>query len=169
MALLTIRTEEDAILLKPSRAVTEFDRRLHTLLDDMRETLEATEGIGLSAPQVGVLRRVCIINTEDAGYIELVNPEVTASFGTQDEPEGCLSISGLYGYVERPMCVTVSAFNRHGEKVEHIADGFTARAFCHEMDHLDGLMFTRLVTRWYDPDKDKDKNARRRARRRGRR
>jgi peptide deformylase len=169
MALLTIRTEEDQTLSKPSRNVAAFDARLHTLLDDMRETLETTEGVGLSAPQVGVLRRVCIINTEETGYVELINPEITLSFGSQDDPEGCLSIPGLYGYVERPMCVTVRAFDRHGRPSDHIAEGYSARAFCHEIDHLDGLLFTRLVTRWYDPEEDKEKKGGRRARRRGRR
>jgi len=154
MALLTIRTQDDTILAKPSRVVTAFDGRLHTLLDDMKETLAAAGGVGLAAPQVGVLRRVCVIDTEDTGYLELVNPEITALFGSEEMPEGCLSIPGLYGYVERPLCVTVRAQDRHGQETQHIAEGFSARAFCHEIDHLEGLLFTRLVSRWYEPEEE---------------
>jgi peptide deformylase len=125
------------------------------LLDDMRETLLHTNGVGLAAPQVGVLRRVVLvldINREDKEpeeqIIELVNPEIIASSGEQTGPEGCLSVPEVYGLVERPDLVKVRARDRYGKEFEVWGTGLTARAFCHELDHLNGVMFTDLVERY---------------------
>ena len=153
MATRTILTEKEPSLYKKSRAVTDFNGRLHTLLDDMGETLKGAEGVGLSAPQVGVLRRaVLVLETnvdQEAGeeeyYIELVNPEILERSGEQDGAEGCLSIPGLYGYVKRPERVVVRAQDRDGKVFEYEGHGLTARAFCHEIDHLEGKLFRALV------------------------
>ena len=149
MALRNILKDNDTTLTKPSRLVTNFDKRLHILLDDMRETLADANGAGLAAPQVGVLRRACIVDVGDEdGVIELVNPEIIATEGIQDGPEGCLSIPGMTGMVERPMRVTVKAQNRNGESFEVSGEELKARAFCHEIDHLDGKLYTELVSRY---------------------
>ncbi|MBQ4427746.1 MAG: peptide deformylase [Oscillospiraceae bacterium] len=149
MAIRKIREEGDALLLKKSRPVTDFNERLHTLLDDMRETLLQADGVGLAAPQVGVLRRTVIVmdtSLEDKSpeeqIIELVNPEIIESDGEQKGPEGCLSVPGVYGLVERPNHVRVKAQDRFGNWFEAEGTGLTARCFCHEIDHLDGHLFT---------------------------
>ena len=149
MAIRKIREEGDALLLKKSRPVTDFNERLHTLLDDMRETLLQADGVGLAAPQVGVLRRTVIVmdtSLEDKSpeeqIIELVNPEIIESDGEQKGPEGCLSVPGVYGLVERPNHVMVKAQDRFGNWFEAEGTGLTARCFCHEIDHLDGHLFT---------------------------
>lgn len=153
MALRIIAKKGEPILNKHCRPVTEFNARLHTLLDDMRETLMASNGVGLAAPQVSILRRAVIVletNVEQDGdeyIIELINPEIIAQEGEQDGSEGCLSIPGLYGYVKRPMKVTVRAQDRNGEWFEVTGEGLTARAFCHELDHLDGILFDQYVDR----------------------
>lgn len=153
MALRTIVTEGDSVLHKHCRPVTSFDGRLHELIDDMRETLLEVDGVGLAAPQVGVLRRVVLVletNVPEGGepyIIELVNPEITACEGGQTGPEGCLSVPGRFGLVTRPMTVTVRAQDRDGKAFELSGTGITARAFCHEVDHLDGIMFTELASR----------------------
>ena len=153
MALRIIAKQGEPILGKRCRPVTEFNDRLHTLLDDMRETLTASNGVGLAAPQVSILRRAVLVletNVENPGeeyIIELINPEIIASEGEQDGSEGCLSIPGLYGYVTRPMKVTVRAQDRNGEWFEVTGEGLTARAFCHELDHLDGILFDSYVDR----------------------
>ena len=153
MALRTIVTEGDSVLHKHCRPVTSFDGRLHELIDDMRETLLEADGVGLAAPQVGVLRRVVLVletNVPEGGepyIIELVNPEITACEGGQTGPEGCLSVPGRFGLVTRPMTVTVRAQDRDGKAFELTGTGITARAFCHEVDHLDGIMFTELASR----------------------
>lgn len=149
MAIRKIREEGDALLLKKSRPVTDFNERLHTLLDDMRETLLQADGVGLAAPQVGVLRRTVIVmdtSLEDKSpeeqIIELVNPEIIEYDGEQKGPEGCLSVPGVYGLVERPNHVRVKAQDRFGNWFEAEGTGLTARCFCHEIDHLDGHLFT---------------------------
>ena len=147
MALRNILIEGEPTLEKTSRPVTEFNNRLHTLLDDMRETLIDSNGVGLAAPQVGVLRRaVLVLETnveegEDEYVIELINPEIIKTEGEQTGPEGCLSVPGVYGYVTRPEYVVVRAQDRDGNSFEVEGWGLTARAFCHEIDHLDGHLF----------------------------
>ena len=129
--------------------MTDFNARLRTLLDAMTETLQNAGGAGLAAPQVGVLRRVCIVmdmGTEE--YIELVNPEIVAQEGSQNGLEGCLSIPGKWGLVERPAHVQVRAQDRNGEWFEVEGDGMTARCFCHELEHLDGHMYTEHIDRF---------------------
>ena len=153
MALRNILTKEQPLLYKKSRTVTDFNPRLHQLLDDMRETLLQANGVGLAAPQVGVLRRaVLVIETnvpegEEEYVIELINPEIIEADGEQDGAEGCLSVPGEYGLVKRPMHVKVRAQDRNGQPFEVEGTGLTARCFCHEIDHLDGVVFTSLCER----------------------
>ena len=152
MAIRTILTIGDATLKKKCRPVTEFNEHLHTLLDDMTQTLIESGGVGLAAPQVGVLRRLALVMLDDGSYLEIINPEIIERKGTQSDVEGCLSIPGVWGIVERPMTVTVRAQDRFGNEFTHKAEGFTARAFCHEIDHLDGHLFTDFVTEYIDPE-----------------
>lgn len=153
MALRTIVLEGDSVLHKRCRPVTNFDERLHQLIDDMRETLIDSDGVGLAAPQVGVLRRVVLVletnvpEGTEPYIIELVNPEIISREGEQDGPEGCLSVPGRVGLVERPMDVTVRAQDRNGNTFEVSGHELTARAFCHELDHLEGVVFTSLARR----------------------
>ena len=156
MALRTILTQEDDTLRKTARAVDRFDRRLHVLLDDMADTLHRADGAGLAAPQVGVLRRAVVIDTGDDELLELINPVILRTEVVQEGPEGCLSVPGRYGVVKRPMTVTIRAQDRKGRFFERTGEALLARAFCHEVDHLDGKLFTVLVSRWLDPEKDKD-------------
>lgn len=142
MALRKIVTEEDPVLRRISRKVEKFDKRLWDLLDDMKDTLYDAEGAGLAAVQVGVLRRVVVMDCGD-GYLELVNPEITdRSKEIQEEAEGCLSIPGQYGITRRPKWVTVKAQNREGKWVLYKGEDLKARCFCHELDHLDGILYT---------------------------
>ena len=146
MALRKIVEQGDECLTKVCRPVTEFNSRLHELLDDMVETLADANGAGLAAPQVGVLRRVCIVMDEDSGeYIELINPEIVAQSGEQTGLEGCLSVPGKWGIVTRPAWVRVRAQDRDGEWFEAEGEGLTARCFCHEIEHLDGHLFVEHV------------------------
>lgn len=151
MALRNILTEGEPTLAKTSRVVTDFNQRLHTLIDDMRDTLEASTGVGLAAVQVGILRRVVLVmetnvdEGEDEYIIELINPEVVYAEGEQDGPEGCLSVPNVYGMVSRPEHVRVKAQDRNGNEFEVEGYGLTARAFCHEIDHLDGHLFLEKV------------------------
>ncbi|MBE6687073.1 MAG: peptide deformylase [Ruminococcaceae bacterium] len=142
MAILNIITEEDERLRKKSRAVDEITPRIITLLDDMRETLIKANGAGLAAVQVGVLRRIALVCYEEGNIIELINPEIISAEGEQDEVEGCLSLPDKWGLVKRPETVTVKAMNRSGEEFTVTASGLGARAFCHEIDHLDGIIYT---------------------------
>ena len=142
MALRKIVEQGDECLTKVCRPVTEFNSRLHELLDDMVETLADANGAGLAAPQVGVLRRVCIVMDEDSEeYIELINPEIVAQSGEQTGLEGCLSVPGKWGIVTRPNVVRVRAQDRDGQWFEVEGEELTARAFCHEIEHLDGHLF----------------------------
>ena len=159
MALRTILTEEDKQLYKVSREVTSFGGRIDILLDDMRETLIESEGVGLAAPQVGVLRRVVLVmdtNKEDLTpeeqIIELINPVIVSTEGEQDGLEGCLSVPGIYGYVKRPYRVTVKAFDRTGKEFLVTGEGLTARAFCHEIDHLDGHLYKEFAYKVLTPE-----------------
>ena len=141
MALRKIVLQGDECLTKKCRAVTDFNDRLHTLLDDMTDTLMDSGGVGLAAPQVGVLRRVCVVMNEDEEIIELVNPEIIRTEGEQTGLEGCLSVPGKYGEVTRPMVVAVRAQDRDGSWFQVEDEGLTARCFCHEIEHLDGHLF----------------------------
>jgi peptide deformylase len=154
MALRNILPDSEPTLRKRSRAVTEFNPHLHELLDDMRETLLRANGVGLAAPQVGVLRRAAIVvdtNLEDKTVeeqiIELINPEIIASSGEQIGPEGCLSLPNVFGLVTRPDLVKIKAQDRNGEWFEVLGKDLTARAFCHEVDHLNGIIFTDIAER----------------------
>ena len=154
MAIRNILLGDDPALKKNSRVVVDFNKRLHVLLDDMRETLLDANGLGLAAPQVGVLRRaVLIVDTgieaESPGekIIELVNPETIGNTGEQTGSEGCLSVPGVYGIVTRPECVKVKAQDRYGNYFELSCKQLAARAVCHEIDHLNGIIFTTLAER----------------------
>ncbi|MDD6308119.1 MAG: peptide deformylase [Clostridia bacterium] len=141
MALRKIRIIEDDLLRNHSREIKEIDNRICTLLDDMAETMYASDGVGLAAPQVGVLRRAVVIDVGE-GLVELINPVITNTAGEQTGAEACLSVPGLQGTVTRPMQVTVSAKDREGKPFTMTVEGFFARAVCHEVDHLDGILFT---------------------------
>ena len=146
MALRKIVEQGDPCLNKVCRPVTEFNGRLHELLDDLVETLADANGAGLAAPQVGVLRRVCVVMDEDsAEYLELVNPEIVAQSGEQTGLEGCLSVPGKWGIVTRPQRVRVRAQDRDGNWFEVEGEDLTARAFCHEIEHLDGHLYTEHI------------------------
>lgn len=140
MAIRNIRLEGDEILRKTAKKVEVVDDRIITLLDDMKDTMYAKEGVGLAAPQVGVLRRVVVVDVGE-GLIELINPVIVFESGRCIAEEGCLSIPGLDGAVERPKKVIVRAMNRNGETFEVTGSDFLARAFCHEIDHLNGILF----------------------------
>lgn len=157
MALLKILTDDKDmdILRKTSKPVTELTPRILTLLDDMADTLIKANGVGLAAVQVGILRRIYII---DAGVeegrheiIEFINPEILAAEGKNEDAEGCLSVPGRYGLTERPSKVTVRAANRKGEVFEYTGTDLLARCLCHEYDHLDGILYTDKVIRMLDP------------------
>lgn len=151
MAIRNVVKEGDDVLRKQARPVIEFNKRLHVLLDDMAETMYATNGVGLAANQVGVLRRVVVIDIGE-GLIELINPEIVEQSGNQEEVEGCLSSPGEYGITKRPMRVKVEAFDRFGNEVSYEGEGLLARAICHETDHLDGVLFKDKVIRMLSPD-----------------
>ncbi|HIY33473.1 MAG TPA: peptide deformylase [Candidatus Evtepia faecavium] len=136
-----ILQKDDPVLHKVCHPVTKFDGKLAGLLEDLTATLEHANGQGLAAPQIGILRRVCVVMDQDETYLELVNPQIVEQEGEQEGFEGCLSLSGMYGIVKRPMKVTVQAQNRQGEPVEYTREGITARCFCHEIEHLDGHMY----------------------------
>ncbi len=141
MGLRNILTQEEATLHKVCRPVTAFDAKLHALLDDMADTLEEANGVGLAAPQVGILRRIFIVDTGE-GILEFINPEILETDGEQDGPEGCLSVPGEYWLVKRPMKVKARAQDRDGEWFEVEAEELIARCICHENDHLDGRLYT---------------------------
>ncbi len=146
MATRTIVTVEDPILRKKSRKVERFDERLWTLLDDMQETLAKAEGAGLAAVQVGILKRAVIVDLGD-GLLELINPEIIESSGEDEDTEGCLSLPGEWGLVKRPEYVKIKAQDRRGVWKRHEATGMKARCFCHEIDHLDGIIYTDKVVK----------------------
>ena len=141
MAKLKILKDGDTALRLKSRPVTDINKRILTLLDDMTETMRHADGVGLAAPQIGVLRRVVVIECEPGNVLELINPVIVEKSGKQHELEGCLSFPGRQGYTDRPMHVKVEALNRNGEKITLEGEGLLARAFCHEIDHLDGILY----------------------------
>ena len=147
MGLRKILTDKEPALHKTCRPVTSFDRKLHKLLDDMRETLAEANGVGLAAPQVGILRRVVIVDTGDQ-ILELVNPTMVETDGEQEGPEGCLSVPGRYGLVKRPYYAKVRAQDRNGDWYEAEGEELIARCFCHELDHLDGIVYTEVMERF---------------------
>lgn len=149
MALRTILTDKDPVLHKPCRPVTTFDGRLHDLIDDLKETLAHANGAGLAAPQVGILRRVVIVVDDQENMLELVNPEIVSEEGEQEGFEGCLSVPGRWGIVKRPMKARVRAQDRNGTFFEVDGEGIVARCFCHELEHLDGHLFTEHTDRLY--------------------
>ena len=147
MALRKILTDKEPALHKTCRPVTDFDKKLHTLLDDMRETLIESGGVGLAAPQVGILRRVVLVDTGEE-ILELINPELLETSGEQEGAEGCLSVPGKYGWVKRPYYATVRAQDRNGNWYEAEGEELIARCFCHELDHLDGIIYTEVMERY---------------------
>ena len=150
MAKLKILKVGDPTLRKVCRPVDCVTPRILTLLDDMIETMRAANGVGLAAPQVGVLRRIVVIETEEDGLIELINPKIIAFSGEQESEEGCLSVPGRWGVTRRPMHVTVRAMNRKGETFDITGSGLLAKAFCHELDHLDGKLYIDCAIRMLD-------------------
>lgn len=152
MALRNIVTEGDSVLTKVSRPVTKFDRRLHVLLDDMADTLVDAGGVGLAAPQVGVLRRAVVVDTGEDGILELINPEIIEESGEQTGLEGCLSVPGKYGIVTRPNYVKVRAQDRDGNWFEAEGEELIARCFCHELAHLEGQLYTAVAERMLTPE-----------------
>ena len=150
MGLRKILTDKDPALHKVCRPVTAFDAKLHKLLDDMRETLIDSNGVGLAAPQVGILRRVFLVdvglNGED--ILECINPEILETEGEQEGAEGCLSVPGRYGLVKRPYWVKIRAQDRNGDWFEAEGEELIGRCFCHELDHLDGILYTQVMERF---------------------
>lgn len=148
MAIRKIVTQGDEVLTKKCREVKEFNQRLHDLLDDMADTLEESGGVGLAAPQVGVLRRVVLVINDEEEIMELINPEIIHSEGEQTGPEGCLSVPGKFGMVTRPNIVRVRAQDRFGDWFEAEGEELTARCFCHELEHLDGHLYVEHIDRF---------------------
>ncbi len=146
MAKLKIRTEGDEVLRGTCKPVEKITPRIRMLLDDMVETMRHADGVGLAAPQVGILRRIVVVETEPGNVIELINPRIIASEGEQEGQEGCLSVPGKAGIVKRPMTVTVRANDRNGKLFDITGSGLTARAFCHEIDHLDGKLYIDIAS-----------------------
>ena len=155
VAIRNIVKEGDDVLRKVCREVVNFDEKLWSLLDDMAQTMYKAEGVGLAAPQVGILRRVVVIDVGN-GLIELVNPKIVGTEGEQEGQEGCLSCPGEYGIVVRPNKVTVEAQNRNGEKIQITGEELLARAFCHELDHLDGILYKDKATCMLEPEEQSE-------------
>lgn len=147
MGLRKIMTVKEPCLHKVCRPVEKFDGKLHRLLDDMKETLAQANGVGLAAPQVGILRRVVVVDTGEE-MLELVNPELLETSGEQVGSEGCLSVPGKYGIVKRPNYAKVRAYDRDGNEFEVEGEELMARCFCHELDHLDGIVYTEIMERY---------------------
>ena len=147
MGLRRILTHREPALHKTCKEVVNFDAKLHKLLDDMHETLEDSGGVGLAAPQIGILRRVVLVDTGEE-VLELVNPTLVETDGEQLGAEGCLSVPGKYGLVKRPYYAKVRAQDRFGEWYEAEGEELTARCFCHELDHLDGIIYTEVMERY---------------------
>ena len=147
-----ILQKEDPALHKKCHPITKFDGKLAALLSDLTDTLKDAGGLGLAAPQIGILRRVVIVMDDDESFLELVNPEIVSQEGEQEGFEGCLSLAGMYGIVKRPMKVKVKAQDRTGAFVEYEREGVTARCFCHEIEHLDGHMYYEHTDRLFNED-----------------
>ena len=157
MGIRKIMTVEEPCLHKVCRPVEKFDGKLHKLLDDMKETLLDANGVGLAAPQVGILRRVVVIDLGDE-MLELVNPELLETSGEQEGAEGCLSVPGKYGLVKRPNFAKVRAQDRNGEWFEAEGEELIARCFCHELDHLDGIVYTEVMERYLTEEEMKEQS-----------
>jgi len=148
MAIRKIVTQGDEVLTKVCRPVTDFNKRLHDLLDDMGETMMQANGVGLAAPQVGILRRVVVVLGDEDEILELVNPEILETSGEQTGPEGCLSVPGKFGMVTRPNVVKIKAQDRFGDWYEYEGEELMARAFCHEIEHLDGHLYVEHIDKF---------------------
>ena len=151
MAIRQVRYKEDDVLYKECKEVKKFDEKLGILLDDMYDTMKKANGVGLAAPQVGIIKRAVVIDIGE-GRIELINPQIIDESGSQTGTEGCLSFPNVWGEVERPNYVKVKAFDRYGKEFELEGEELLARAICHECDHLDGIVFTSHVIRFVDPE-----------------
>ena len=156
MAIVKILTQEDPALSKICHPVTKFDERLWGLLEDMRDTLIESNGVGLAAPQIGIIRRVVLVINDQDEIMEIINPEIIEQRGEQEGFEGCLSIPGMVGVVKRPMYVKIKAQDRNGEWYEAEGTGLTARCFCHELAHLDGHLYNELCDRLYTNEELED-------------
>ncbi len=156
MALRNIVLEGDEILRKRAREVTEINERILMILDDMLETMREQDGVGLAAPQVGILKRILIVEI-DGQVIELINPEILETEGVQAEDEGCLSIPGMIGTVERPEYIKIKGLNREGQEVTYEGTGLLSVALSHEYDHLDGILYTDKATNVREADRDRDR------------
>lgn len=152
MAIRNIVFSEENLIRKKSRPVVDFDEKLWQLLDDMKETMEKNDGCGLAAPQVGVLKRAVIVQACGM-FIELINPEIIKQSGTQEGVEGCLSVKDVNGLVKRPLNITVKAQNRFGDFFTMSVENFTSVVFCHEIDHLDGILFIDKATKLFNKEK----------------
>ena len=154
MGLRKILTDKEPALHKVCKPVTDFDSKLHKLLDDMRDTLLDSGGVGLAAPQVGILRRIFLVDVgeEEPEIVEFINPEILETDGEQVGPEGCLSVPGKYGLVKRPYYAKVRAQDRNGEWFEAEGEELIGRCFCHEYDHLDGIIYTQVMDRFLTDD-----------------
>ena len=157
MGLRKIMTVKEPCLHKVCRPVEKFDGKLHRLLDDMKETLAEANGVGLAAPQVGILRRVVVVDTGEE-ILELVNPELLETSGEQVGSEGCLSVPGKYGIVKRPNYAKVRAYDRDGNEFEVEGEELMARCFCHELDHLDGIVYTEIMERYLTEEEMKEQS-----------
>lgn len=157
MGLRKIMTVKEPCLHKVCRPVEKFDGKLHKLLDDMKETLAEANGVGLAAPQVGILRRVVVVDTGE-DMLELVNPELLETSGEQVGSEGCLSVPGKYGIVKRPNYAKVRAYDRDGNEFEVEGEELMARCFCHELDHLDGIVYTEIMERYLTEEEMKEQS-----------
>ena len=157
MGLRKIMTVKEPCLHKVCRPVEKFDGKLHRLLDDMKETLAEANGVGLAAPQVGILRRVVVVDTGE-DMLELVNPELLETSGEQVGSEGCLSVPGKYGIVKRPNYAKVRAYDRDGNEFEVEGEELMARCFCHELDHLDGIVYTEIMERYLTEEEMKEQS-----------
>ena len=156
MATRKIILQGNELLTKKSKVVQNFDEKLAELLDDMYETMVINNGIGLACPQVGILKRVVVVDV-DGIKLDMVNPEIISRKGEEEGDEGCLSVTNIQGFVKRPTTITVKAFNRYGEEYTLTAHGMLCRCICHEVDHLDGILFTDIMTGIYTPEKNKNK------------
>ena len=152
--ILPIYTYGQPVLRKEAQDITPDYPELKALIANMYETLTESDGIGLAAPQIGILRRIVVILDDDGKMFELINPEITEAVGEQEAHEGCLSVPGVFGVTRRPARVTVRAKNVKGEDVTYTREGITAVCFCHELDHLDGILFRTHVEHYLDPDED---------------
>lgn len=157
MAIRKIREIGDSCLKKKCREIEKFDDKLHILLDDMKETLTLANGVGLAAPQVGILRRVVVIDRgEEEGMLELINPVIIHTEGSETDIEGCLSVPGKAGEVTRPKKATVKAFDRNGNEFQFTGEGLYARCICHECDHLDGILYVERAEELFDLNQDEE-------------